>query len=52
MKKKEYNVNQTIIDKAKNEVEILFYDPIEKVFLDKFHGLYLILKISDYSDLE
>ena len=50
--KKEYNVNQTIIDKAKNEVEILFYDPIEKVFRDKFHGLYQILKISDYSDLD
>ena len=50
--KKEYNVNQSIIDKAINEVEILFYDPIKKLFLDKNHSHYPILKISDYSDLD
>ena len=49
---KEYNVNQSIIDKSINEVEILFYDPIQKLFLDKNHSDYPILKLSDNSDLD
>ena len=49
---KKYNANQSIIDKSINEVEILFYDPIKKNFLDKKHSYYPILKISDYSDLD
>ena len=46
------NVNQDIIDKGKDKVEILFYDPLKKIFKDSNKNEIKILSLSYNANLD
>ena len=48
----QYNVKDSIIQKHKGNIEILFYDPLEKIFYDCDKNKLPVLKITDNANLD